>query len=137
MKKSAGFTLIEVLITVAILGIIAAVAIPSYSGYVTKTRRTEAKSLLTEVAGEQQRYFSENNTYTDKLTVLGYPADSVDSEEGNYSVSVTAQTVTSFTLTATRVAGKAQITDNECGDFEINSVGSKDISGTSTVADCW
>lgn len=137
MKKTAGFTLIEVLITVAILGIIAAIALPSYTSYMTKTRRTEAKTLLTEAAGEQQRYYSENNSYADKLTVIGYPADSVESEGGNYTVSVTAQSATSFTLRATRVAGKSQADDAECGDFEINSLGAKNITGTGTVANCW
>ncbi len=137
MKIKNGFTLIEVLIVVAILGIIAAVAIPSYSSYITKTRRAEAMALLTEVAGEQERYFSENNSYAAALTEIGYPADAIDSEAGSYSVSITAQTATSFTLTAARVAGKPQERDDECGDLTINSIGTKGITGSGSVADCW
>jgi len=133
-----GFTLIEVLIVVAILGIIASIAIPSYGSYMTKTRRVDAITLLTEVAGEQQRFFSENNRYAETMTDMGYPNAEELSENGYYNVSVTASTPSSFTVTAQPVAGGAQDDDVECGSFTINSAGQKGVAGaTKTAQECW
>ena len=134
----SGFTLIEVMIVVAILALIAAIAIPSYSSYITKTRRVDAVTILTEVAGEQQRYFSEFNRYAPAMTDMGYPADSQLSENGYYSVSVSDSSPSSFTVTAQPVAGGAQESDTECGSFTINSAGQKGVvDATSTARDCW
>lgn len=137
MNKNFGFSLIELVIVIAIIAIIAAVAVPSYNSYMTKTRRVEATSFLTEVAGEQQRYFSENNSYAEKLTEIGYPNDEMLTENGYYSVSVTAFGTSTFTLTAARVANKAQAGDNDCGDFQLNSIGSKQVTGAAPADTCW
>ncbi|MBX2881160.1 MAG: type IV pilin protein [Granulosicoccus sp.] len=135
MNKNKGFTMVELLIVVAIMGIITAIAIPSYSGYVTESRRTDAKTLLLEAAGEQTRFFSENNSYAASMTAMGYSDNSEPTESGHYTVSVTASTASSFTLTATAVGD--QTSDTECGNLTINSVGIKTESGTGTNADCW
>lgn len=135
MNKNHGFTMVELLIAVAIMGIIAAVAIPSYSGYLTESRRTDAKTLLLEAAGEQARFFSENNSYAASMTAMGYGADSEPTESGHYNVAVSAATATSFTLTATAAGDQAN--DAVCGNLSINSVGTKLESGTGTTADCW
>lgn len=127
--------MVELLIAMAIMGIIAAVAIPSYIGYVTDSRRTDAKALLLEAAGEQTRFFSENNSYAASMTAMGYGADSEPTENGHYNVSVSASTPSSYTLTATAVGDQAG--DTECGNLTIDSVGVKRETGTGTVADCW
>ena len=138
MKSNQGFTLIELLIAVAIVGIIAGVAVPSYNNYMVEARRTEAQTLLIEMAGEQYRYFSENNTYADKLTTLGYGSDSESTENGFYSISVTEQSANSYTLTAAPVAGKSQATDDTaCKSLTINSVGTKGVTGSAGVDECW
>ncbi len=139
MKKNTnGFTLIEVVIVVAIMGIIAAVAFPSYMSFMEKTRRAEAITVLTEVAGELQRFQTENNTYTDDLTELGYSAATTTSETGLYLVTVSGSTANSYLLTAAPVAGKAQQGDTKCASLTLNSLGVKGTTGTAADAEeCW
>lgn len=134
MKLQKGFTLIEILIVVAILGIIAAIAIPSYTSFMNKTRRTDAMTILTELAGEQQRYLSENNRYANDLTDLGYPNDPFTTVEGFYTVSVENPSATSYVLTATPVPGGPQAGDTECGAFTLNSGG---VKGSNSGTECW
>ena len=134
MKQQKGFTLIEVLIVVVILGIIAAIAIPSYTSFMNKTRRVDAITILSELAGEQQRFLSENNRYATSSVDLGYTANPVLSEEGHYTVSFENPTATSYILTATPVADGAQANDTECGAFTLNSGG---VKGSNNGADCW
>ena len=137
-NQQNGFTLIEVMIVAVIVGIIAAIAVPNYSKHVTKGRRTDAITFLSEVAGEQMRYFSDNNRYADEMGELGYgDAATFDTPEGHYRVSVANPGGRStFVLTATPVAGGRQASDTECKAFTINDKGvKKNVGGTDT--DCW
>ncbi len=137
MKKNIGFTLIELLIAVVIVGLLSAIAIPSYNEYVLKSRRTEAQALLLEMAGKQVRFHSENNTYASAVGDLGYGAagaTSYESESASYDVSVTAADAASFSLTA---APKNAQSSDDCGSLSYNSAGQKSVSGTASVADCW
>lgn len=84
--KSAGFTLLELMIVVAIVGIIAAVAYPSYQDQVRKSKRADGHSKILDAMARQERFFSENNTYTDDMTDLGYANDPVDSDNGHYTI---------------------------------------------------
>lgn len=135
--RQRGFTLIEILIAVAIVGILAAVAIPSYSHYLIDARRTDAISFLVEVAGEQQRYFTENNQYADSMKELGYGTeDTFTSPEGHYEISVANPGGTGrFLLTATPLTSSPQAKDNDCLAFTISDTGAKKNTGTNT--DCW
>ena len=134
-RPDRGFTLIEVVIVTMIIGILAAVAVPAYSKYVTKTRRTDATVFLVEAAGEQVRFRAENNRYTDDLTELGYPAATVRTPEGDYDVRVEPDSVpasgTRFELVAVPVAGGRQANDAECASLSITSTGAR------TPAACW
>jgi len=137
-ERAQAFTLIEILIVLAILGIVAAIAVPSYARYLTEVRRGDATILLTEAAGEQVRYFSEFNAYTADLRELGYSsADAVPSDAGHYtlSASVDAADPSRFVLSATPVAGGLQAGDTECGRFTINDNGVKGHSGD--AEQCW
>lgn len=117
-----GFSLIELLITVAIIGILAGIAVPSYNSYMEKGRRTDAVVFLSEAAGEQFRYFSETNQYAADFKELGYGDGATTlTEEGYYTVSIDRPEPFVFTMTATPVATGPQAKDTTCGAFIITS----------------
>ncbi len=137
-----GFTLIELMITVMIIGILSAIAIPQYQQYVTKARRAEAKSGLARVQSALERYFTVNNKYvTDPLTLLLQPCGAATTTSGescgsgNYTITIAdlnGNIAAGYTLTATPVHA-----DAVCGSFTVDSLNKKTVSGTGTVADCW
>jgi type IV pilus assembly protein PilE len=86
-RKSHGFTLIELMIVVSIIAILAVIAFPAYNDSVTKARRADGMSALMEAMARQERFFTENNTYTTDLAVLPVPTDS---QEGFYTLSAAA-----------------------------------------------
>ncbi|MRI33713.1 hypothetical protein EOPP23_12020 [Endozoicomonas sp. OPT23] len=92
IKYMKGFSLIELMIVVAIIAIISAIAIPSYTDYVTRSRRSEAIATLLQIMAQQERNFTEQLTYQTDLTLLGYSASPVITDNSYYSI--TAQTCT-------------------------------------------
>ncbi len=118
--SSSGFTLIELLIAVVVVGILAAIALPSYQDYMVRARRSAAESFMMELANKQQQYLLDARTYADTLTKLGY-ADEPDNVNLFYTVTI-ANTATTFTLTATPVVGSAQAGD---GNLTLNEQGVK------------
>ncbi len=140
MKRTvAGFTLIELLIVVAIIGLLSAIAYPSYTNYVQKGKRAEGRSALLAAAQRQERYMTNNNTYTTDLAAAGIPAFSGQSA-GNasaYTVTVVpgaAGIATSFTAKAT-----PNFQDPVCGTLTYTQTGTKGLeSATETdVSKCW
>jgi type IV pilus assembly protein PilE len=130
--NNLGFTLIEVMIVVAIVAILAAIAIPSYQDQAIKTRRSDGMAALTNAAQYLERCFSQNGKYT---ACPGHAnGASVASDEGWYSVGIVTTTST-YTLTAT--PQRAQTKDTDCANLTLTQTGKKGISGTGTVADCW
>lgn len=149
-NKHTGFTLIEVMIVVAILGIISAIAVPSYLDYVRKGKRADAKVELLRLAQMQESYFVQNLSYAKDLTTgaggLGLGA-TVKSEQDEYTITMTAfdnggggctgvaaDACTTFTLTAT--PGATQ-NDPKCANFTLTNTGVKDVTGTYTAQQCW
>ncbi len=126
LSQSKGFSLIEVLIVIAIVGILAAVALPSYQDSVRKGNRSDGQAALLEAASRMERFFYDNNTYTTNLTNIGYGAEKdVATSEGHYELSVAGATAacpiaTCFSLSA--VAVNAQVKD---GNLTLNSLGQK------------
>jgi len=118
--KNNGFTIIEILIVTAIIGILAAVAIPAYNDHILTAKRTDGRGLLMTVMQAQERYFAENMEYTDDLTDLDYAsATGVSSEQGYYSVAASFCGGTGCVLlTATGDA----TTD---GNITLDSIGNK------------
>ncbi|HXG28152.1 MAG TPA: type IV pilin protein [Nevskiales bacterium] len=130
---SRGFTLIELMITVAIIGILAMIALPSYESYVQRARRAEAKTELSGLAQRLERCYSQFGTY---LTGTGCSVGNgpFTTPEGYYRIAISNRTATTYTLTATPQG--AQAADSKCGSFTLNHLGVRGASGT-LGTDCW
>jgi type IV pilus assembly protein PilE len=137
---SSGFTLIELMVTVAIVTILATIAVTSYTSQIQKSRRTEAKTALLDLAGREERLFTTTNTYSSDEAFLGYataagtPMTNMAFGNGYYTLTA-ASTATTYLLTATPVG--AQAGDTACGSLSVNQLGVQAVTGTSTVATCW
>ncbi|MEW5754843.1 MAG: type IV pilin protein [Pseudomonadota bacterium] len=120
-----GFTLIEFMITVAIVAIIATIAYPSYQDQMRKSRRADAQGALVSAANAMERYFTTNNTYATATLGAGgvYPSQTpLDGATKFYNLSFSVLTASTFTLRATPIAGSAQASD---GMLELTSAGAK------------
>lgn len=137
-SSSSGFSLIELMIALAIIGILAAIAYPSYQDSVIKNRRADGKIALTQAAARLERFFTENNNYGTTVNNIGGTGGSLKSPESYYSLSMTNQPcgdTSCFTLTAARQG--AQTKDTKCGDLSLSSTGAKGKTGSLNVEDCW
>ena len=127
-KKVLGFTLIELMITVAIVGILAAIAYPSYTEYVIRSKRADGKAVLLQLQLAQEKWRANHTTYASK-TDLGIST----SPDGYYTVNnFTDVTGTTYTITAS-----PGFTDGKCGNLGINQDGVKSETGTDTAQNCW
>ncbi len=137
-----GMTLIELMIVVAIIAILAAVGYPSYRDSVQRSNRTEAKTALINAGALQERFFSDNNTYTLDMTALGLAADPFITENTFYSIDVLAATAacplaTCYVMTASNQNGQED--DDDCETISLDSLGQKTAadSGGGVATNCW
>jgi type IV pilus assembly protein PilE len=132
--RTRGFTLMELMIAVVVVGILAAAAVPSYREHIASSRRTDAKSALLAIAQLMERNYTERGTYASvTLGTTGiYPSTS---PQGYYTLSIVSQDADGFSLLATRAG--AQVGD-KCGNYTYNQAGAKGVaSATYTAAQCW
>jgi type IV pilus assembly protein PilE len=152
MKAQKAFTLIELMIAVAIVGILAAIAIPSYQESVRKSRRADAKGALLSFANAMERHFTEVNSYCDAAAVGGgVVANCLTGTEDTgpplatvyaapaattafYTFTISVATTGTYTLLATRAG--AQATDR-CGNLSLTNTGVRINSAGLTPAECW
>jgi type IV pilus assembly protein PilE len=135
LPASKGFTLVELMVTVAIGAILAALVIPGYASQVRKSRRTEARTAVVDAAAREERYFATNNKYSVLPADLGYAL--FPAPVGSYyTLTVTCGTdptcATSFLVTATASAPSQQ-KDTACLSFSVDQTGLQSATGTT----CW
>jgi type IV pilus assembly protein PilE len=145
MKKHQGFTLVELMVVVAIAGILAAIAYPSYLEQMRKTRRSDCQGALVSLGNAMERWFTINSTYegaADGGADTGEPAIfsvacPVDGGEATYDLTIAAAGPSTFLIQATPIA---QQTDDRCGNLTLSNTGHKDVTSADagvTREQCW
>jgi type IV pilus assembly protein PilE len=144
-RRPSGFTLVELMIVVAIVAILTAIALPAYQRYIMKARRADAKTALLDLAAREERFFTTQNTYTNSLANLGYPGT------GTFSVAINSSGTSYYTLTfnnwntngasftARATPSGAQAAD-ACGTFQLDQLGQQTVippTGVTAPSDCW
>ncbi|HHJ12408.1 MAG TPA: prepilin-type N-terminal cleavage/methylation domain-containing protein [Chromatiales bacterium] len=138
-NASCGFTLIELMIVFAIIGIIAAIAYPSYQEYINRTRRADGKAEMMNVAQLLERCFTRSGRYNGCDIDKDGTVDSADgsitftSDSGFYTLTVTP-TATAFTISAAPQGAHAS---DACGNLTLNDQGTRGVTGSKPVAECW
>ena len=126
-NKNSGFTLIELMIVIAILGVLSSIAYPSYSSYVKKGSRADGIDSLLSLAGRMEEFYLNDDTYANATV------GSATSSDGLYTLAITSQDGFNYLLTATPAKG-----DPECGNLTLNSLGQKGVTAAGATADdCW
>ena len=133
-----GFTLIELMVVVAVVGILASIAYPSYQDYVRRSNRTQAISVLMESSQFLERNFTEANRYDQNAagTAISLPFNQSPKEgSATYGITVASASATTFSLAATPIAGTVSASD-ACGTLTLNNLGQKGVGGLD-VSTCW
>ncbi len=136
MTNTRGFTLIELMIVIVIVGILFAIALPSYQASVLQGHRADAQGILMDISAREERFMAQNNTYTTDInTAAGLNIGTTTRTNGYYNLTVAAcgggSIATCYLLTATATGGQAN--DTDCATITLSSAGV--TSGT--TANCW
>jgi type IV pilus assembly protein PilE len=144
-SKKQGFTLVELVVVVAMVGILAAIAIPNYQDSVRKSRRKDAEGALVGFANAMERYFTEHNSYKSAATGgadTGFPPvtlysnqSPVDGGTKYYDLKINAADVTTYTLEATPAGAQA---NDSCGILTVDNTGVRTAKKNNvSVPNCW
>lgn len=131
-KNQNGFNLVELLVTVAIVGILTALVLPAYTEQVAKTRRALGATALMDLAARMERYYGNNYTYADAdPTTLG-AATPIDS--GFYTLRVDSADANSYVIAAVPAN---QMVGDACGNLVLDQLGNRTVTGTESADECW
>ena len=145
IQRERGVTLIELVVVMVIVGILAAVAVPTYRAYVMRSQRSDAKDAVLALATQQEKHYLQCNTYATAIDAATSCADGelqgADvSKNGWYGLAIDAADATSFSVSATAVNGENQYQDTECRTFTVDQAGvrtAEDAGGADNTDECW
>lgn len=141
-RRARGFTLIEIVIVMAIVAILSAIAIPQYFQYIARGHRSEARATLTHAAQWMERWRTERGSYQNPQNLPNPPQlpvglqTSPASGAAVYNITVATPTPATYTLTATPVAPGPMANDG-CGNFTLDGTGLRGRSGALDINTCW
>jgi len=143
-RQHKGFSLVELMVTVAVVATIAAVAIPSYRQYVMRASRADATAALLRLASNQERFYLQNNTYASDAEMGDAPPDGLGmagTERGFYALSIESDDLTArYLAKATVAVGEDQEDDTDCVEFSVNEQGlraAENSDGGDNTDRCW
>ena len=142
LKKMRGVTLVELMVVIAVVGTLAAIAVPTYRRYLLRSQRSEAKISLMQIQTAQEKYYQQYNAYTSNLTAAvnaGGLGLQNQSETGKYNLAISTFPADgqSYTATATPRPGGGQTDDTPCGNFTITNRAVRGVSGGYGPEMCW
>ncbi|MBB5209371.1 type IV pilin protein [Chiayiivirga flava] len=129
-SNASGFTLIELVIVVAIVAILTAIAVPAYNDQVRKSRRADGKAVALQMVQGLERWHTVNNTYAGYAETMSSPSGDPDP---HYEITASDLTVTTYTVTAEPQNGQ---TEDKCGTMTVDQTGAKTPTG-GDLDDCW
>jgi type IV pilus assembly protein PilE len=148
-RRQVGFSIVELMVAVAILGVLAAIAIPAYNSQVRKSRRTDARTALLDLAGREEKLNSTMSIYSANFTQLGWATTAtwMPVGSGYYQVSIVVGVPRlgsglpyTYTLTAVPTGGSDQLNDTACQKFTVDNLGTQksyDSTNADTSTVCW